>query len=308
VDIDRGHDATQTRLMKGKVCLVTGAATGMGKIAARELAGLGAELILVDNDAEQGGATAEELAKLTGNSSIRFIDCDIASLSQVRTLAARVNADYARLDVLINNAGLVSPEYRLTAEGHELHMATHHLGHFLLTRLLLDKLAQSAPARIIVIASDGHKAARQVDWDDLNNAGLWKGRQFSNNAGFMAYARSKLCAVLTTRALARRLDPRRITVNAVSPGYFVGTDIYRNMRGVSKLGVKMFRPFFTDPEKAAKTYVFLATSPEVQDVTGKYWEYCAEKACSPAAMDDAVGERLWDWTCDNTDVSPELGT
>ena len=286
--------------------MITGAASGMGKIAARELALHGGELILVDDAAEQGAATTAELIEQTGNSALHFLHCDVAVLEDVRELASRVNADFSRLDVLINNAGLVDPEHRLTAEGHERHLATHHLGHFLLTRLLLNKLSDSAPARIVVIASDAHKAAREVVWDDLNNAALWKGRQYSNNAAFMAYARSKLYTVLYTRALARRLNPESITVNAVSPGYFVGTDVYRNMRGIFKWGVRLFRPLFTDPEKAAKTYVFLASSPEVEGITGKYWEYCAEKACSPAAMDDAEGERIWEWTCNLTGVSKEL--
>ena len=161
--------------MQGKICVITGAASGMGKIAARELARQGAELILVDNQAQQGAATTDELRALTGNSNLHFFACDIACLAQVRELAAKINEDFSHLDVLVNNAGLVHPEYRLTSEGHELHMATHHLGHFLLTRLLLDKLHASAPARIVVIASDGHKAARGVEWDDMNGAALWKG-------------------------------------------------------------------------------------------------------------------------------------
>ena len=292
--------------MQEKACLITGAASGMGKIAARELARQGAKLILVDNQAEQGAATTAELREVTANANIRFLPCDIACLSQVRALAAKINASYPRLDVLINNAGLVHPEYQLTDEGHEMHMATHHLGHFLLTRLLLDKLQHSAPARIVVIASDGHKAARGVAWDDMNGAALWKGRRFSNNAGFMAYARSKLCTVLFTRALAQRLDPNRVTVNAVSPGYFVATDIYRHMRGLFKLGVTVLRPLFTDPERAAKTYVYLASSPDVAGITGHYWEHCAKKACSPAAEDDIAAERLWQWSCDVTDSEPEM--
>ena len=124
----------------------------------------------------------------------------------------------------------------------------------------------------------------------------------------MAYARSKLCTVLFTRALAQRLDPSRVTVNAVSPGYFVGTDIYRNMRGIFKLGVKMLRPLFTDPERAAKTYVFLASSPEPAGITGKYWEHCAQKACSPAAEDEAAAEKLWQWSCDMTGMPTDWVT
>ena len=292
--------------MDGRICLLTGAASGMGKIAARELALRGATLILVDNNTEQGPVTASELAGLTGNRNITFLGCDIASFSQVRDLAARVIADYPALHVLINNAGLVDPEYRLTQDGYELHLATHHLGHFLLTRLLVERLWQSAPARVIIIASDGHKACRGIDWEDLNGSKLWKGRRFSNNAGFAAYAQSKLCTILFSNALAARLDPSRVTVNSVSPGYFVATDIYRNMRGLFKFGVSVFRPLFTDPERAAKTYVYLATSPEVAGISGKYWEHCTEKNCSSAARDRDSGERLWAWSSQATDVQLDL--
>jgi NAD(P)-dependent dehydrogenase (short-subunit alcohol dehydrogenase family) len=282
--------------MRDKTCLITGSASGMGRIAARELANLGATLILIDREVDEGSAARDEIAALTGNERIEFIGCDVSSFSAIRRLAAHVNDNYVALHVLINNAGLTDPEYRLSDDGHEQHMATMHLGHFLLTHLLLEKMKASAPARIIQISSDAHKAGKGIDFDDMNCEKVWKGRRFSNNGAFVAYHRAKLAMVCFTYDLARQLAGTDVTVNAVSPGYFVRTNVYRHVRGVFRFGVWLMRPFMTDPERAAKTYLYLASSPEVDGVSGRYWEHCAEKASSPLSHDRELQRRVHDYS------------
>jgi len=289
-------------MMQGKTCLITGSASGMGKIAARELARQGATLILVDREVAEGRAARDEIAELTGNDRLEFIGGDISSFDDVRNLAAHVDRHYAGLHVLVNNAGLTDPEYRLSADGHEYHMATMHLGHYLLTHLLLDKLKASAPARIIQISSDAHKAGKGLDFDDMLCEKIWKGRRYSNNGAFVAYHRAKLAMVCFTYDLARRLQGTGVTINAVSPGYFVKTNVYRHVRGIFKLGVWMLGPFMADPEKCAQTYVFLATSPDVDGVSGKYWEYCKEKASSPLSHDEDLQRQVWNYSAQATGV------
>ena len=288
--------------MRDKICLITGSASGIGRIAARELARLGATLILVDREIEEGKAARDEIVGLSSNDKLEFIGCDVSSFDEVRKLADHVNRKYDELHVLINNAGLTDPEYRLSADGHEFHMATMHLGHFLLIHLLLDKLQASAPARIIQISSDAHKAGKGLDFEDMRCEKVWKGRKYSNNGAFVAYHRAKLAMVCATYDLARRLEGTGVTINAVSPGYFVKTNVYRHVTGIFKLIVWIMRRFMNDPEKAAKTYVFLASSPEVEGVTGKYWEYCAEKASSPLSHDADLQRRVWEYSVTATGV------
>ena len=282
--------------MTGKVCLITGAASGMGRIAARELAKMGATLFLCDRELEEGQNARDDIVRLSGNDRIEFYGCDVSSFAQVNKMAAHFLSRYDACHVLINNAGLTNPEYQLSEEGHEYHMATMHLGHVLLTELLLECLKQSAPSRIIQISSDAHKSGPGIDFDDMTCEKAWKGKRYSNSGAFAAYHRAKLAMVYATYELAEELDGSGVTINAVSPGYFVGTNVFRHMRGIMKLGVKLVRPFFTDPERAAQTYLFLATSPDVEGVSGKYWEYCKEKATSDLSYDVATRKRLWQWT------------
>jgi len=268
----------------------------MGRIAARELAKMGATIIMNDRELADGQAAREDIIRLSGNQNIEFTGCDMGEFDQVRSFARHVLDNYSRVDVLINNAGLTDPKYIVNSEGFEQHMAIMHLGHYLLTHLLLDRLKASAPARIIQISSDAHKAGPGIDFNDMDCKKLWKGKPFSNNGGFQAYHRAKLAMVYATYELSARLEGTGITINAVSPGYFVGTNVFRHMRGFMKFGVQLVKPFFTDPERAATTYVFLASSPEVEGVTGKYWEFCKEKASSPMSHDADLHKKTIDWT------------
>ena len=290
--------------LRDKTCMITGTARGMGRIAARELAKLGARLILVDIRDAEGREARDEIVELTGNDQLEFVHCDVASFSQVRSLANHVLERYDRLHVLINNAGFVDPVYRLTEDGFEQHLAVHYLGHFLLTRLLLERMKESAPARVVMISSDSHKAGGPLNWDDMQIRKPWGRRPISNRGAFAAYQQSKLAMTLTTYEMARRLEGSGVTVNAVSPGYFIRTSVYDNMRGPLRLASKLLRPFFNDPERSVKTYVYLAASPMLEKESGKYWEHLATKESSPASYDRSEMKRLWNWSEQAVGLAP----
>jgi NAD(P)-dependent dehydrogenase (short-subunit alcohol dehydrogenase family) len=287
--------------MSGKVCLVTGGARGMGKVTALALAGMGARVIIVDWEGEEGTRTRDLINARAGRQVADFLYCDLSSLSEVRRLAAEVNARYPALHVLVNNAGITDPVRRVSVDGWEMHVATCHLAHFLLTHLLLPLLKKSAPARIVCISSDAHKAGPGLDFDDLNNEKIWKGAAFSNGAAFQAYHRAKLCNVYFTLELSERLAGTGVTVNAVSPGYFVNTTIYRNMRGIFKWGSYFVFGIgsmlgLNTPEKGARTHIYCASSPEIEGVTGQYFAYCKVAEPSPVARDVALRKRVWAWS------------
>ena len=293
--------------LTGRTALITGGARGMGRVSAIELARMGAQVIIVDWEGEAGTRTRDHINRLTGRQAAEFIYCDLSSLVAVRALATDVQARYPALHILICNAGITDPVRRVSLDGWELHVATCHLAHFLLTHLLLDLLKKSAPARIVSISSEAHKAGPGLDFDDLNNEKIWKGSAFSNGASFAAYHRAKLCNVYFTLELAERLKGTGVTINAVSPGYFVNTTIYRNLTGVIKWG--SFFVFgigsllrLNTPEKGARTHIYVASSPDIEGVSGKYFAYCKEAQASPLAQDPAIRRRIWAWTAQVTGV------
>jgi NAD(P)-dependent dehydrogenase (short-subunit alcohol dehydrogenase family) len=282
--------------MAGRVCVITGTASGMGRIAARELARAGATIVMNDREIDKGREARAEIIELSGNHNIEFFGCDMGDFDQVRSFAGHIVEHYPQVHVLINNAGLTDPEYRVNKDGVEQHMAIMHLGHYLLIQMLLDRLQESAPSRILQISSDAHKAGPGIDFADMNCERLWKGKRYSNSGAFKAYHRAKLAMVFATYELAERLEGTGVTINAVSPGYFVNTDVFRHVRGIMKLGVKLLRPFFTDPERAALTYLFLAASADVEGETGKYWEHRKEKASSAMSHDRNLQQKIIAYT------------
>lgn len=290
-----GHDLTQNT-MTGRVCIVTGGASGMGRIAARELAAKGATVIINDREIEEGHEARDDIVRLTGNSKVDFIPCDMGDFAAVRSFADHVLRDHAEIHVLINNAGLTDPKHIVNTEGIEQHMAIMHMGHYLLIRLLLNRMKQSAPARIVQISSEAHKTGSGIDFDDMSGERIWKGNTYSHGAAFKAYHRAKLAMIYTMHDLAEKLDGTAVTINAVSPGYFVGTNIYRHMRGPMKWGMKLFRPLFPDPERSAQTYVYLATSPELETVSGTYWEYCKQIKTSARSQEIEGRKKLMELT------------
>ncbi len=269
--------------MHSKVCMVTGAASGIGAATAQALAQQGATVLLVDRDAQQGAATVDQIKQQTGNAAVDLLVADLSSQQAIRQLARDFTSGYARLDVLVNNAGAIFDERRESADGIEMTFALNYLGYFLLTNLLLDTLKASAPARIINVSSRSHARAR-INFDDLESR--------TDYRGLSAYAHSKLAIVLFTYELARRLEGTGVTANALNPG-IVATSFGRNSRGALGFIMRLFRPLFLSPEQGAQTGVYLATSPEVEGVTGKYFVQCKAVPSSPASYDAAVAERLW---------------
>lgn len=270
--------------MHGKVCMVTGAASGIGAATAQGLAQQGATVVLVDRNAKKGMDAVKQIKQQTGNTPVEFMGADLSSQQEIDYLVQRFARHHQRLDVLVNNAGAIFDERRESVDGIEMTFALNYLGYFLLTNLLLDTLKASAPARIINVSSRSHARA-QINFDDLESR--------SDYQGLSAYAHSKLAIVLFTYELARRLEGTGVTVNALNPG-IVATSFGRNSGGVLGFVMRFFRPFFLSPEQGAQTGIYLATSPEVEGVTGKYFVKCKAVSSSPTSYDTAAARRLWE--------------
>ncbi|MCY1017060.1 SDR family oxidoreductase [Pyxidicoccus sp. MSG2] len=269
--------------MDGKVCLITGASGGIGLEAAKALAGLGATVVLVGRDATRTEAAVSAVRAAAPGAKVEWLKADLASLQSVRELAATFKARYPRLDVLLNNAGLILDNREVTGDGLEGTMATNHFAPFLLTNLLLDVLKASAPARVVTVSSDAHRVGR-MDLADLQSE--------RDYASFRVYGTSKLANILFTRALAKRLKGTGVTANCLHPGV-VRTGFGHNTKGFFRHIVKLGAPFMLSAEKGARTSIYLASSPEVESVSGEYFYKCRPKKASSAARDDALAERLW---------------
>ena len=288
-DNARMTEAKQSGLA-GKTILVTGATSGIGLEAATVFARAGARVLITGRDPARIDAALAAIRQRSGSSDIEGLQADFASQAAVRKLAADILARCPRLDVLVNNAGSVNPTRILTTDGIETTFAVNHLGPFLLTNLLRDRIVASAPARIVNVASVAHTRGT-LDFDDLN---------FDRGYRIMrAYSRSKLANVLFTRALAKRLAGTGVTVNALHPGT-VATGIWGrgapNSRWKGVLYSAVFAPakaFMLTPEQGAQTIVYAATSPDLEGRTGLYLEKNQPKQPAPLALDDALAERLW---------------
>ena len=270
-------------MMRGKRVLVTGATTGIGRVTAVELGRAGAEVVLIARDRQKAEATLAELRD-AGAPPAHALLADLSLMSSVRTLADEVRARFDRIDVLVNNAGAIFSSRALTAEGFERTFALNHLSYFLLTHLLLDRLP--AGGRIVSVSSDAHRPAR-IDFDDLQLE-----RRYT---AFGAYCVSKLMNLCFTFELARRVQARGLTANAAHPGP-VATNFGRSNRGVMGALFALAGPFMLTPQKGARTQIWLASSPEVAGVTGKYFAKCREKRPSARALDEATQRQLWDVT------------
>lgn len=273
--------------MQGKTVLVTGANTGIGKETALALARLGADVILTARDDDKGARAAEHINRESGGTPVEYRLLDLASLASVRRFADDFLTAHDRLHVLVNNAGAVIGDRRETADGFEMTFGVNHLGPFLLTKLLLDLLCASAPSRIVNVSSAAHQQARRgLDFDDLQSR-----RSYSST---LAYGRSKLANVYFTTELARRLAGTGVTANAVHPGV-VATEFGAggDARGIGLL-YKLARPFMRTAEQGARTTLFVATAPELEGVTGRYFANSSEATPSAVARDEAAARRLWD--------------
>ena len=258
------------------VVVVTGASSGIGAAAAVELAEQGATVVPVARDSER-------LTKIAARVGGDPLSADFASLEQVRRLARDLLERHPRIDVLVNNAGLVSNRRVLTEDGYEMTFAVNHLAPFLLTNLLLDRLRASAPARVVTTSSGAHGGGR-LDFDDLQGARSW--------SMMRAYGTSKLANILFTRGLAMRVDANQVTANCLHPGV-VNTKLGRGAGRLAGLGWTLGRPFFRSPRRGASTIVYLATSEEGGEVTGGYYENSRPVGTSAAAADPDLADRLW---------------
>ena len=276
---------SSTQDMAGKTCIVTGATSGIGEVAAEAIAGQGARLVLVGRNRERCDATADRIRKQTGNADVDWLLADLSVQSEVRRLAAEIAGRYPRIDVLVNNAGALFANRRESDDGIEMTLALNHLGYFLLTNLLLDTLRASAPARVVNVASDAHRAARRgINFDDL------QGR--AHYGAMRAYSQSKLANILFTNELARRLEGTGVTANSLHPG-FVATRFGQDNGWFGKLFTLTAAVFAIRPDAGAKTTVYLASSPEVEGVTGQYFVRCQPATPTPAARDPEAAARLW---------------
>ena len=265
--------------MKGKVCLVTGANGALGKATAIALAQLDATVVLACRERERGEAAKADVISATGNSAVDLTLVDLASQESIRQMVTAFSEQYDRLDVLINNAAVYKAQRETTPDGLELMFAVNHLGPFLLTNLLLDKLKANAPSRVLVVTAP---STVQLDFDDLQGEKRFR--------SLWAFGASKMCNLLFTYELARRLEGTGVTVNAVHPG-LVKSNLMREapliMRWLSQITA-------TTPQKAAASLAYLASAPEVAGVTGQFFKDRKEIASSPYSHDMTVQSRLWD--------------
>jgi retinol dehydrogenase-14 len=268
-----------------KTVVVTGATNGIGLAASIELARRGANVVLVGRDERrlQAGLEAAR-AVATGDAQVRSLWCDFSSQAAIRAFAKQALATLPRIDVLINNAGLVSDKRRLSADGIELTFATNHLGYFLTTNLLLDRIVASAPARVVTVSSIGHWRGT-LDFDDL---GFERGYSIMK-----AYRRSKLCNILFANELARRLEGKQVTSTSCHPGG-VRTNIWEKAPAWTRPILRyLVTPFFLTPEQGAERLLQLAAEPLLEGVTGKYFEDFRPISPAKIAEDEVIGRRLW---------------
>ena len=285
--------------MSGKTCLITGATAGIGLVTATELARMGCAVTIVGRNQAKCAATVGAIKAETQNQSVDYLVADLSSQDEVRQLADMVKERHSKLDVLINNAGAINFLRSRTVDGFESTFAVNHLAYFLLTNLLSGLLISSAPARVVNVSSDSHRQARTMNVDDLPDPKRYFGHR--------AYARSKLCNVLFTCELERRLEGTGVTANALHPG-LVSTNIMANNGLLGKISNFILGFRGISVEQGAKTPIYLASSLEVEGVTGKYFVKNAVVPSSEASYDEAAAGRLWELSARLTGIPESVPT
>jgi NAD(P)-dependent dehydrogenase (short-subunit alcohol dehydrogenase family) len=278
--------------LAGKTCLITGATNGIGQVTAVELAKMGAELFLTYRDKARADETVSEIRSRTGNENVHLLEVDLGSQQQIRRAAAEFLATGKPLHVLVNNAGLGNTSRMVTEDGIEMVFAVNHLAYFLLTMLLLERIKQSAPARIVNVASEAHRFGT-INFDDLGGERRYR--------TFGAYGQSKLANILFTYELARRLGGTGVTVNCLHPGG-IASGLWTNNGPVARFVMNVGRLFLKTPEQGAQTTIYLVSSPRVEGVTGKYFSNCKEKTSNKESYDLGVARRLWDVSAQMTGI------
>lgn len=266
-----------------RVALVTGASAGIGFYTALGLARAGYRVVMAGRDAARTESARRLVAERSGSPAVETAIADFASLAAVRGLADAVLARHGRLDLLVNNAGFIAPRYRESQDGYELTIAVNHLAPFLLTNLLLDRLREAAPSRIITVASQSHRGAR-LDFATWTGPGDW--------SPLKAYGRSKLCNILFTRALARRLQGSGVVAASLHPGV-IATKIADSAGNLTGFGWRLAKPFLATPEKGAQTTLFLATTADPAPFHGAYLIDGRIAQPDRAGLDDDLAENLW---------------
>jgi NAD(P)-dependent dehydrogenase (short-subunit alcohol dehydrogenase family) len=284
--------------LAGRVVLITGATRGIGRATAEALANLGATVIVHGRDPARVAATTREIARKAGTATVERAVADLSSLAEVRGLATDIAARHARLDVLINNAGGATRRRETTVDGFERQFAVNHLAPFLLTNLLLELLGDSAPARIVTVASNAHHRAA-FDLDDLN----WERRPYHPLG---AYGATKLANILFTRELARQLEGTKLTANCLHPGV-VATNIFSGLGILGSLFGVLSRPFLLSSRAGAETSIYLAAANELAATSGEFFAGKRLASPSPAALDDATARRLWQRSAEMTGL-PNTGS
>ena len=269
--------------MRGKVVVITGATSGIGSVAAEQLAGMGARIVLVARDKARAESELSRLRERGSNTQHSVHFGDLSRLDEMKRVGREIAAAEPRIDVLINNAGALFSNRTVTTDGLEMTFATNHMSYFVLTEMLRERLLASAPARVINTSSDAHQR-RRLDFEDLQSA--------KDYSGFNVYGRSKLCNILYTRELARTLSGSGVTANSLHPG-FVATRFGDNSGGAFSVMVRLAKNFAISPEKGAETIVYLASSEDVAGVTGEYFYKCRTAVPTKEARDDQAARRLW---------------
>ncbi|XP_029935166.1 retinol dehydrogenase 12-like [Myripristis murdjan] len=279
--------------LDGKTVLITGANTGIGKETALDLAKRGARVIMACRDMEKAQVAMKEIIEGSGSENVVCMKLDLSDSKSIREFAEAINRDEAKLNILINNAGVMVCPYGKTADGFEMQIGVNHMGHFLLTYLLIDLIKRSTPARIINVSSMAH-AWGSINLEDINSE-----KRYDKRA---AYGQSKLANVLFTRSLAKRLEGTGVTVYSLHPGV-VQTDLWRHLSGPEQFVMKIVSPFTKSSIQGAQTTIYCAVEPTLETESGGYYSDCAPASCSAAASDDNMAQKLWELSCQMLSIS-----
>lgn len=273
--------------LDGKTVVITGANTGIGKETAIDLAKRGARIIIACRDMEKGQAALKEVIETSANENVTCMKLDLSDSKSIREFAESINKGEDKLTILINNAGVMVCPYGKTADGFELQIGVNHMGHFLLTYLLLDLIKKSAPARIINVSSMAHT------WGSINLEDINSEKSYDKRG---AYSQSKLANVLFTRSLAKRLQGTGVTTYSLHPGV-VQTDLWRHLSGPQQFVMKVVSPFTKSSTEGAQTTIFCAVEPALENESGGYYSDCAPAKCSAPAQDEDLAQKLWELSC-----------
>ncbi|CAG5895824.1 unnamed protein product [Menidia menidia] len=281
------HHWTSEERLDGKTVIITGANTGIGKETARDLAKRGARIVMACRDLERAEEARSDILEDTGNENLVIRKLDLSDLKSIKAFADVINREEKQVNILINNAGIMMCPYSKTADGFEMQFGVNHLGHVLLTYLLLDLIKRSAPARIVVVASVAHTWTG-LRLDDINSE-----RSYDT---MKAYGQSKLANVLFARSLAKRLQGTGVSVFSLHPGV-VQSDLWRHQHQCIQVAVKIFRVFTKTTVEGAQTTIYCAVEPGLESLSGGYFSDCAPARCSRNAADDDLAQKLWEVTC-----------